>query len=162
METMLQQARAYATQAHSGQRYGELPYTVHLQAVEDVMRRFGITDEDLLVAAWLHDVVEDTDHPLTEIIALFGSRVAELVGRVTEPKGGSRAQRHAYSYPNIRENPDAITLKLCDRIANVESGGKSGMYRSEYEGFKQALYREDDNNLRLWMHLDNLTIVPSP
>lgn len=114
----------YASTKHAGQMYsGGLPYTHHLQAVEDVLRRFGVTDEDMLTAAWGHDMIEDCDVKIKDVAEMFGNRVAELISAVTNEKGDNRKIRAALTYPKIRATFGAVQLKLADRIANVEAGG---------------------------------------
>jgi len=152
----LKVARFYATVKHAGQPYGVLPYTHHLAAVEGVLKRFGYIEEHLLVAAWLHDVVEDTGTKLKEVAEMFGDAVANLVGAVTNEPGDNRKVRAALTYPKIRSVNNGVTLKLADRIANVENGGKLvHMYKKEYEDFRRALYTECENE-EMWDHLDTL------
>jgi (p)ppGpp synthase/HD superfamily hydrolase len=170
----LKVARFFATVKHGGQLYGGVPYTHHLAAVEAVLRRFeedvknGVAKDlvyitpvadrydALLVATWLHDVVEDTPTKLKEIAEMFGHIVSELVGAVTNEKGENRKVRAALTYPKIRSFPGAVALKLADRIANVENGGKLvDMYRKEYEDFRRALYTAGQYEA-MWAHLDKL------
>jgi len=158
---MLSTARKVALEAHEDQLYGELPYIVHLYAVEMVLRRFGITDERLLVSAYLHDVLEDTNYEPGNIRWLFGEEVLEIVEAVTEPDTGTRKERHAATYPKIRNHPDARILKLADRIANVESGGKTDMYRKEHMDFHTALCKNtwiSEKESSMWLHLNSLLI----
>jgi len=120
----LKRARKVAGEAHAaaGDRYGEGPYTTHLDEVRSVAFEFGITDEDILVATLLHDVVEDTALDETDIIEQFGGRVGVLVDAVTDPSGyPNRKTRKAAAYPRITAAPGAVKLKLADRIANVRS-----------------------------------------
>lgn len=154
----LRHVKFFAAVKHAGQTYGSgLPYTHHLAAVEQVLRRFNITDESLLTASWLHDVVEDTETKLKEIEEMFGPEVARLVHAVTNEDGPNRKTRHALTYPKIREAGDkAIRLKLADRIANVESGGNLiGMYKKEYDDFRRALYTPNQAE-DMWAHLDSI------
>lgn len=156
----IQAAQAFASVKHEGQKYGEEPYTKHLAHVAEVLRRFKFDDEDLQVAAWLHDSVEDTDATLTQIEMMFGRRVADIVGRVTNEPGKNRKERHAKTYPKIQKSMDATTLKLADRIANVENSIETatkqlGMYRKEHESFK-ALLHKDGVHDAMWRHLDFL------
>lgn len=148
----------YATVKHGDQKYGFLPYTTHLAAVENVLRRFDVADLILLGAAWLHDVCEDTGTKVKEIEELFGEETALIVGAVTNEKGENRKVRAALTYPKIRANKKAVTLKLADRLANVENGGSLvTMYRKEYEDFRRALYTKDENE-EMWNCLDRLLL----
>lgn len=139
-----QAARAYATERHAGQLYGSQPYIVHLTAVRQILRWAGFGDDHpLAIAAWLHDVVEDTGTTREEVRDRFGHEVAELVWAVTGT-GANRKERNASAYAKIRAWPDAATLKLADRIANVEASAadapdKLAMYRREWPGFQDGL-----------------------
>lgn len=137
-------ARRFAHKYHGDQKYSqEFPYTMHLQATESVLLRFGITDPELRAAAWLHDVLEDTTATYENVALFFGDRIADIVSAVTEPKGGNRKWRHEQTYPRIRESADAVIVKLADRIANVEaSGNKFYMYVKEYPEFKNQLWHQ--------------------
>lgn len=152
--------------SHGDQTYGALPYRIHLEAVEDVLRRFGVSENSeggraLLAAAWLHDVVEDTYDDVAkgieDIKAEFGEDVAELVYAVTSEPGKNRRERATKTYPKIAANRLAVLLKLADRIANVEHGLSSGrgqglvdMYRKEHAGFREALFRMGEYDA-LWV-----------
>src|SRR5665213_3526717 len=143
----VQAAQVYASQKHKDQKYGEnLPYTEHLSHVAEVLLLFKFDSEDLQVAAWLHDTVEDTDATVAQIQMIFGNNVADIVSRVTNEPGKNRKEKHLKTYPKIRTSEDAITLKLADRIANVETSlegrdPKFQMYRKEHKNFKTILYK---------------------
>lgn len=157
-------AAKFAIQRHGDQKYDGSPYSIHLLHVVEVLSRFEVDSESLLTAAFLHDVVEDTDTTIEEVQTRFGPVVASLVEAVTDPKGGNRAWRHSIAYPLISATQNAVILKLADRIANVEysiaSGSKFGMYKKEYESFKQYLRNAytDSHDLcdEMWDHLDHL------
>jgi (p)ppGpp synthase/HD superfamily hydrolase len=154
------QAREFARARHTEQRYGDEPYDAHLAAVVLVLQRFGHTDVVLETAAWLHDVVEDTKTTLVEVEDRFGAEVTGLVQAVSSEPGRSRKERNALTYPKIRALPQAVILKLADRIANVEHGLAQGsglvvMYRSEWPAFREALYVPGVADA-MWAHLDGL------
>jgi (p)ppGpp synthase/HD superfamily hydrolase len=63
-------AKSYATLHHvvrKGQMYGVLPYTHHLAEVERQLTVYNIYDLDERIAAWLHDIVEDTDVKIRDV-----------------------------------------------------------------------------------------------
>ena len=161
MSLALQAAEALAVTAHKDQMYGDKPYIYHLQYVVEVLKRFNISDENMLVAGLLHDVVEDTEVNVFQITAMFGSRVADLVHRVTNEEGKNRRERHEKTYPKIQADDDAITLKLADRIANIEhtlstsDDDKLNMYTKEYKDFRNKLYKPGTHDA-MWRHLDFL------
>lgn len=156
-------AMMFAQIAHSGQTYNDdVPYTFHLQSVVQVLERFGITNPVFICAAWLHDVIEDTNRSYNDLKKKFGEEVAEIVYCVTSELGRNREERNKKTYPKIKDNEAAILLKLADRIANIEyglaNGGKNDMYNKEFQSFKEALYNSQSNETiqRMWLHLEKL------
>jgi GTP pyrophosphokinase len=123
----LARAVEFARLHHGDQRRKTgVPYLEHLvEALQVLVQGAGITSPDVLVAAVLHDVVEDTPVTLDEVGAEFGPRVAELVGWVTIPAPGPGqtrpAARQAY-LRRLQDAPrDAILVKLADRASNVQT-----------------------------------------
>jgi guanosine-3',5'-bis(diphosphate) 3'-pyrophosphohydrolase len=121
------EAVAFAVRWHGDQkRPTGAPYVEHLlEALEVLVRGAGVTDPDVLRAAVLHDVVEDTPCTVGEVRSAFGDRVAELVGWVTIPEtpaGGDRkAVKEAYLRGLAGAPDDAILVKLADRASNVQT-----------------------------------------
>lgn len=157
------EAEEFAEKKHAGQKYGTLPYTYHLNAVYKVAVQYKLSD-DIRVAAWLHDVLEDTAVSYVELRSFFGPRVADFVRLVTDEPGKNRRERAEKTLPKTRTDRDAVALKLCDRIANVQAclDGIGNVdlikaYRKEYVLFKEALYRAEEKELQpLWSNLDQM------
>ena len=162
----LEPAHEFASERHAGQTYGMQSYVNgHLAEVVHILGYSGFRDDpEMLRAGWCHDIVEDTRTTIDEVRARFGDRVAHLVWAVTNEPGTNRKERALLTYPKIRAaGPDAVALKLCDRIANVRScwdlrDARLFMYYKEYSEFRGALRRpEDGARVRaLWEHLDKL------
>jgi len=139
-------ARGYATKLHEGQKYdsGTAPYVVHLAEVRDVCVEFGWDETAYRVAAWLHDTIEDTDTTADMIETDFGERVRKLVWAVTG-EGKNRRERNEDAYKKMISYPDAIPLKLADRIANARASKETSpdalfeMYAREHPAFKDRL-----------------------
>lgn len=120
-------ARAFefAVQAHAGQKYADLPYFTHPLAVaEELVKRFPDADQDTIIIALLHDVVEDTDVTLEEIAALFGDGVARGVGLVT--KNRDLSYQENIDMIIVSAFRPAIMVKWADNRVNM-SGDKSDM-----------------------------------
>ena len=117
-----QEAYKLAMRWHGEQMYGGKPYEFHLQAVRDALVEFGHKDEDLLCAAWLHDIIEDTDCPVRHIADSFGPNVLHLVWMVTG-FGKNRKERAADMYAKMDAFADLPPklLKCADRIANMRA-----------------------------------------
>jgi (p)ppGpp synthase/HD superfamily hydrolase len=93
-----------------------VPYAEHLVETLDVLvNGVGVTDCDVLIAALLHDVVEDTPCTEDEVRTRFGPRVATLVGWVTKGEDRVGYLRSLRDAP-----PDALLVKLADRVSNVQ------------------------------------------
>jgi len=151
------EARMVSIQAHGNQTYdGIFPYHKHLDDVVDVLKRFGFSGK-YIVAGYLHDIIEDTALSYNKVKKYFGDEVAEMVYCVTDELGRDREEKKRKTLPKTASNPDAIILKLGDRIANIEHGGKIDMYRKEYLQFKGALILNTPNDgLKMWAHLESL------
>lgn len=127
METV-EKARVFATAAHASaaqlRKYTNEPYIVHPTEVVKIVSSVSHSKE-MLAAAWLHDVVEDTGVTIEVIRAEFGDEISELVGWLTDvsrPEQGNRATRKAIDRAHTAMAPaDAQTIKLADIISNCTS-----------------------------------------
>lgn len=120
----LLKAARFAAKKHSNQiRKGSdaEPYINHPLEVADLLADVGkVSDIDLLVAAILHDTIEDTETTKDEIAELFGKNVAEIVAEVTDDKSLPKAERKQLQIehaPHI--STAAKQLKLADKISNI-------------------------------------------
>jgi GTP pyrophosphokinase len=117
----------FAVRYHGDQtRPTGAPYAEHLlEALEVLVRGAGVTDPDILQAAVLHDVVEDTPCTIDDVRRAFGGRVAEMVGWVTKPEpaeGVDRTAAKAAYLTRLQDAPDdAVLVKLADRVSNVQT-----------------------------------------
>lgn len=122
----VREAVQYATRAHGAQirRYTGEPYVRHCFAVAELVRHYVDRDEPI-IAAVLHDLLEDTPTTPEQIRAAFGDEVLELVREVTDassPADGNRAARKAIDREHYgRASPDGKTIKLADLLDNLES-----------------------------------------
>lgn len=163
-------AAYYAGIKHAGQLYGTgEPFTAHLYSVVQEVKRWApqvfknVTPDDIEMysaIAWLHDVMEDCGTTKKELRWLFSDYVAEIVWKVTDEPGQNRAERHQKTYPKIAEDSTAIFIKLCDRIANIQSAWKTGspllkMYVEEHPEFKKALQVSSNYDI-MWNYIDNI------
>jgi len=120
----LERADAFARERHAGQmrRGSATPYWLHPVRVAMGLMQWGITDRDVLVAALLHDVVEDTITTPEDVRSAFGARAENLVVWLTAPDGRMGDAVHEY-YRRLLEQgpPDAHLLKIADRSDNLRS-----------------------------------------
>lgn len=121
---MIARATLFADQAHDGQvrKFTGLPYISHTMEVMQIVR--GVcSDDDVLAAAVLHDVIEDCGITYTDLAAEFNERVAYLVYQVTNTANEMDGDRETRAYINrtlLKDaSADAQTIKLADIISNV-------------------------------------------
>lgn len=124
----LQQAFRYASEKHAGQtrKKTAVPYVSHLMAVASLVLEAG-GDEDLAIAAFLHDVVEDCGGMprLREIQKKFGPRVAKIVEGCTDsfsdPKPPWLERKKAYLAKLKGEDAETRLVSACDKLHNVRT-----------------------------------------
>src|ERR1044072_7556 len=120
----LMRAATYAAQKHRSQRRkcaDADPYINHPIHVAALLAEVGgVTDADVLAAALLHDVVEDTDTKPEEIEAIFGARVRGLVMKVTDDKSLPKAERKRKQVEHAPHLSDeAKQIKIADKYSNI-------------------------------------------
>ena len=125
MELLIERAKAFAIAAHEAceqvRNYTGAPYWTHPEEVAQIVADVGGTPE-MIAAAWLHDVVEDTPVKIGVIHELFGDTVASLVLDLTDvsvPGQGPRSHRRTLDRLHTADiSDDGQTIKLADLIAN--------------------------------------------
>jgi (p)ppGpp synthase/HD superfamily hydrolase len=122
---MINKAIAFAVMAHTGQfRKGtQLPYILHPMEVGMIVSRMT-NDPEIIVAAILHDTVEDCDDVTPERIREeFGERVASLVTRGSEDKSLSWKERKSNTLKSLKnETVKGVKLiALGDKLSNIRS-----------------------------------------
>lgn len=97
------------------------PYINHPIDVAELLARVGgVSDEDVLVAALLHDTVEDTGATPEQLEATFGAGVRALVMEVTDDKSLPKEVRKRLQVEHAGHlSPGARQIKLCDKISNI-------------------------------------------
>ncbi|MEE8434701.1 MAG: HD domain-containing protein [bacterium] len=120
----LLQALRFAAEKHRDHRRKgatAAPYINHPITVAEQLAAFGLgSDMELLMAAILHDVVEDTDTTEAELVEVFGKRVARIVMEVTDDNTLRRTERKKLVVSKISgKSREARLLKLSDLIANI-------------------------------------------
>ena len=169
-KAILAHALRFALERHEGQfRKGKdpMPYVFHpISVMQNLIQVGGIEDEEILAAALLHDVLEETGTEYQEIEDRFGSRVAGLVQEVTREEP-TEAETEGMNDEEIYElrterflkeiaamSPEALCIKLADRLENLR---ESALTRpaNKHERYLQQTTRilaiiPEDVNKPLW------------
>jgi guanosine-3',5'-bis(diphosphate) 3'-pyrophosphohydrolase len=120
----------FAKAAHEGQkRMSGEPFFAHAMTVASILADLRL-DVDTLIAAMVHDVVEDTDYEMEDIRQRFGLDVAHMVDGVTKISGiraVNQDARKAETYRKlvlaIAQDPRTVLIKLADRLHNMRTLG---------------------------------------
>ena len=120
---MINKAIEFATKAHCGatRKGSETPFILHpLEAATIVAR---LTDDiDLIVAAVLHDTIEDTDVTYEDVKREFGMRIADIVNGESEDKSKTWQERKSHTLKTLRDDSlDVKIVALGDKLANIRS-----------------------------------------
>jgi len=157
----IEQAIKAASLLHQGQlRKGSLglPYITHLMAVTLILRDYT-EDEDTLVAAILHDTVEDTDYTIDELKEDFGGKVAEIVASLSEPreKNGERLswiERKRVYASQLKNGPmEAVMIAAADKAHNFRSMVED--YYSDHIGFIRDFGINLDERIEAYQNISN-------
>ncbi len=126
---LIERAYRFARQAHSGvrRRSGE-PYIMHPIAVAKiVISELGLGSTSIC-AAFLHDVVEDTDYTHEDIQAAFGPKIASIVEGLTKISGGILGTNASLQAENFRRlllsmstDVRVVLIKMADRLHNMRT-----------------------------------------
>ena len=116
-------AVAYCCQQHEGtfRDDNKTPYAVHPIRVTEHLRRLAKEDdENVLIAALLHDTVEDTGINFDDVANRFGEDVAALVSELTNDNRLPKSKRRSQMMEHLNSlTPRAKRIKLADRLDNV-------------------------------------------
>lgn len=156
--TLLDHAIIFATKAHSGttRKGTNVPYIVH--PIEAAAIVSSMTDdEEVIAAAVLHDVIEDTEATREDLLARFGRRITDLVMDESEDKRRNfpaeltwkTRKQETITFLETRADTDAKMLALADKLANLRA-----IYRDQcIIGDKVwERFNEKDKNMHAWMY----------
>lgn len=121
----MNEAYSFAKQKHEGQtRENGSPYINHPIKVAELVKKYFTNHpkiNELITAAYLHDILEDTDTSIDEIRQNFGEYVSYLVNGITndEDMKISMGKTAYLCHKILNMDEDTLNLKLCDRLANV-------------------------------------------
>lgn len=141
MSKKLRLAETLSAFAHDGQKYGESDY--YFTHILDVVHRVGlkvahlpkVEQEDYLIAAYLHDVLEDTELTVYCIEELFGYRIADSVAALSKTyrvidHGVTSYRTSKIPYEEyiteVKNDPVALLIKICDTESNLAASITDG------------------------------------
>jgi (p)ppGpp synthase/HD superfamily hydrolase len=116
-------AKKFAQEKHKNQKRkdGVTSYSDHLEGVVNRLKNLGVTDKEVLCAAWLHDIIENTDVTFDQINERFGREVAVIVLSLSKDQNISKKDREMQYINQLKDAPfQSKIIKLCDISANLK------------------------------------------
>jgi GTP pyrophosphokinase len=126
VKDLIKKAEKFAKQSHKGQKkVNGKPYFEHPKKVAELLKKWKQEDE-VIVAGYLHDVVEDSEMSLNELKKKFGKRVSFLVdGMSWERDKKTRKKNWPKSYTKFanysKRDPSLVFIKTADMISNISN-----------------------------------------
>lgn len=130
LSPLVERAIRVSSMAHQGQlrKGSDIPYIAHPAAVALILQQAGFADAAIIAAAWLHDVLEDTDVTLEELRRDFPESTVLIVEAMTEQKIDAAGEkrpwrvRKADHLEAMRKAPvSVLAVMLADKLHNLQS-----------------------------------------
>lgn len=122
-ETILQKAKIFAIEKHRNQKRkdGITPFSEHLEGVVNRLKNIGISNEEILSAAWLHDTIEHTDTTFEEINEIFGNTISVLVLSLSKDYKLAKKDIETQYVSQLKNSSfQSKIIKFCDISANLK------------------------------------------
>ncbi len=148
---MIQRAADFAAKAHAGalRKGSNMPYIVHPKEVAAIVAVMT-TDPEVIAAAYLHDVIEDTSVSYEELVENFGRRVADLVLAESEDKSRTWMERKQATIDQLRvARRENKLIAFGDKLSNLRSTA------GDYLAFGDAIwekFRQKDKAMHAWYY----------
>lgn len=158
----IEQAIRAATILHKDHlRRGSMPFPfiTHLMATAFTLLDYT-NDEDVIVAALLHDTLEDTDYTVDELQEDFGGRVRDMVETLTEPSPTAdmpmtwKERKLAYARQLKKGSEGALLIAAADKIHNFRTTVED--YSDAHERFYQDFGKNFDDRLEVYQAIANV------
>lgn len=152
-------AISFAARAHQGhfRKDGQTPYIAHpLRVTAVASLLFGVTDTETLMAAVLHDTIEDTKTDHDDLSQQFGSRVADYVAALSKDKRLPEERREREYHDALAAAPAAVQLcKLADVYDNLldSRGMDAAARRKKIDKAREAVARFEPTLGDSWGHV---------
>ncbi len=135
------------------------PYITHVVATAFTLMDYT-QDEDTIIAALLHDTLEDTDYTIDELQEDFGGKVREIVEVLTEPRSNKerkltfRESKKSYA-DQLKKGPmEAVLVAAADKIHNLRTMVED--YTDDHERFVQDFGKNFDERLEAYQTIANV------
>ena len=120
--SLINESKDIAKKAHKNQKRKDkkTPYINHLRMVVDLIKKSGVTGNDVQIIGWLHDTIEDTPTDFDDIKNQFGLHIAKCVSALTKDTRVEEQKRDRLYVRELKKAHWHVKLvKICDITANI-------------------------------------------
>ena len=120
--SLINKSKRFAKNTHKNQKRkdGRTPYINHLRMVVNLIKKSGVTDNDVQIIGWLHDTIEDTPTDFDEIRDGFGLHIAKCVAALIKDMRIEKQNREILYVRELKKSHWHVKLvKICDITANI-------------------------------------------
>lgn len=154
--------RDWAVMLHANQKYGEHDYVYHLDKVYELGLYFGL-DDDYLMAAYLHDTIEDCQVTKEDIETKANKHIANMVWAVSG-FGETRKERKIDMIEKMYKYPASINLKLLDRCVNMMESKLNNpklfqMYLKEMKDYEEVFKLGDSKIYQFLLNVCDIDCI---
>ncbi len=143
-ENIASKAQKFAYEKHKNQKRkdGVTPFSEHLEGVVNRLKNLGVANQDVLCAAWLHDIIEHSDTTFDEINEIFGSTISVLVLSLTKDSELAKKERESQYIQQLKDStPEAKMIKFCDISANLKDIANAPISKTQKNKQIKKLFR---------------------
>ena len=141
--TLVLKAKKFAFDKHRDQKRKDkiTPFADHLEAVVTRLKNLGVTDDDILSAAWLHDTIEYTDTTFDDLDQIFGNSISVLVLSLTKDFKLNKNERELQYIKQLKNSSiQSKLIKFCDISANLKDITNSSISKTQKNKQTKKLY----------------------
>jgi guanosine-3',5'-bis(diphosphate) 3'-pyrophosphohydrolase len=143
-ENIASKAQKFAYEKHKNQKRkdGVTPFSEHLEGVVNRLKNLGVANQDVLCAAWLHDIIEHSDTTFDEINEIFGNTISVLVLSLTKDSELSKKERESQYIQQLKDSTlEAKMIKFCDISANLKDIANAPISKTQKNKQIKKLFR---------------------
>ena len=143
-ENIASKAQKFAYEKHKNQKRkdGVTPFSEHLEGVVNRLKNLGVANQDVLCAAWLHDIIEHSDTTFDEINEIFGNTISVMVLSLTKDSELAKKERESQYIQQLKDStPEAKMIKFCDISANLKDIANAPISKTQKNKQIKKLFR---------------------
>ncbi len=165
-------SRRLAFLAHNNQKYGNKPYSFHLEEVSSLVKKYvrryfsngkdhNKKTIDIISASFLHDSLEDTNLKFSDILCFTNNEIANYVELLTNSEGKNKREITINTLKKMKKSKEAVFIKLCDRICNMRNSKKNlpslfKKYKEDLKVYNKELHEYKKDFPELFEIINNL------